>query len=41
MREIKAMVDEIVATIKVSEEKKKSLDEAVANGRSKESWFAS
>lgn len=39
--EIKAMVDEIVATIKVSEEKKKSLDEAVANGRSKESWFAS
>lgn len=39
--EIKAMVDEIVATIEVSEEKKKSLDEAVTNGRSKESWFAS
>lgn len=39
--EIVSMVDEIVATIKVSEEKKASLEKAVASGRSKESWFAS
>lgn len=39
--EIVSMVDEIVVTIKVSEEKKASLEKAVASGRSKESWFAS
>lgn len=37
--EIVAMVDEIIVTIKVNEEKKASLDEAIACGRSKESWF--
>ena len=39
--EIVAMVDEIVATIKASEEKKASLEKAIDSGRSKESWFAS
>jgi len=39
--EIVSMVDEIVFTIKVSEEKKTSLEKAIASGRSKESWFAS
>ena len=39
--EIVSMVDEIVVTIKISEEKKTSLEKAVASGRSKESWFAS
>ena len=39
--EIVAMVDEIIVTIKVNEEKKTSLEKAIANGRSKESWFAS
>lgn len=39
--EIVAMVDEIVVTIKVSEEKKASLEKAMDSGRSKESWFAS
>lgn len=32
---------EIIATLKLQEEKRSSLDKAVANGRSKESWFAS
>lgn len=39
--EIVAMADEIIVTIKVSEEKKESLEKAIASGRSKESWFAS
>lgn len=39
--EIVAMVEEIVVTIKVNEEKKASLEKAIASGRSKESWFAS
>jgi len=39
--EVEAMVDEIVLTIETSEKKKASLGEAIANGRSKESWFAS
>lgn len=39
--EIAKMSDEIVATLKVQEEKKASLEKAIANGRSKESWFAS
>ena len=38
--EIKAMVDEIVVTIKTSKEKQESLEKAIASGRSKESWFA-
>ena len=39
--EISQMSDEIIATLKVQEEKKASLEKAIANGRSKESWFAS
>ena len=39
--EVAQMCDEIITTLKVQEEKKKSLEEAIANGRSKESWFAS
>ena len=39
--EIAQMSDEIIATLKVQEEKKASLEKAIANGRSKESWFAS
>ena len=39
--EIEAMVEEIVGTIEINEEKKASLSETIANGRSKESWFAS
>lgn len=41
LEEIEAMVEEIVVTIEVSEDKKVSLSEAITNGRSKESWFAS
>lgn len=39
--EIVAMVDEIVVAVKTNEEKKASLEKALASGRSKESWFAS
>lgn len=39
--EIAQMSNEIITTLKVQEEKKASLEKAVANGRSKESWFAS
>lgn len=39
--EITQMRDEIMTTLKVQKEKKASLDKAIANGRSKESWFAS
>lgn len=39
--EIRKMTDEIITAIKTSEEKKSSLNKAVSNGRSKESWFAS
>ena len=38
--EIAQMSGEIITTIKVQEEKKASLEEAIADGRSKESWFA-
>lgn len=38
--EIQAMVDDIVSMLQVNEEKQKSLSVAIANGRSKESWFA-
>ncbi|HIS48606.1 MAG TPA: hypothetical protein IAB46_13845 [Candidatus Scybalocola faecigallinarum] len=33
--------DEIIMTLKVQEEKKVSLEKAISDGRSKESWFAS
>lgn len=39
--EIVRMSDEIITTLKVQEEKKASLEKAIASGRSKESWFAS
>lgn len=39
--EISQMSREIITTLKMQEEKKDSLEEAIANGRSKESWFAS
>lgn len=39
--EIAKMSDEIITTLKVQEEKQSSLGKAIANGRSKESWFAS
>lgn len=40
-KEIKEIAEGIISSINVSEEKSKSLNEAVNNGRSKESWFAS
>lgn len=39
--EIEKIADEIIATIEINEEKKEDLNRAIANGRSKESWFAS
>lgn len=39
--EVEAMVDEIISTIETNEKKKASLNEAINDGRSKESWFAS
>lgn len=39
--EINEMTQEILDTLKINEEKQYSLQEAVKNGRSKESWFAS
>lgn len=39
--EIQAMTKEIITTIEINESNKASLEKAVANGRSKESWFAS
>lgn len=39
--EINDITQEILHTLKVNEEKQNSLQEAVKNGRSKESWFAS
>ena len=39
--EVAEMSKEIISTLITQEEKKASLDEALANGRSKESWFAS
>lgn len=38
--EIAQISGEIITTLKVQEEKKASLEKAIANGRSKESWFA-
>ena len=39
--EIQAMTAEIISTLETAEANKKSLNSAIANGRSKESWFAS
>lgn len=39
--EIQAMSTEIIETLKITENMKKSQQEAIANGRSKESWLAS
>lgn len=39
--EIKQMISEIITTITLNEENKKLLNKAIANGRTKESWFAS
>jgi len=39
--EIQRITEEIITTIQVDEKNKSSLAEAVANGRSRESWFAS
>lgn len=39
--ELRNITDGIIAALEVTEEKQRSLDEAVKNGRSKESWFAS
>ena len=39
--EIQVMTKEIITTIEINESNKASLEKAVANGRSKESWFAS
>ncbi|MGM7636600.1 hypothetical protein [Bacillus sp. Hm123] len=40
-QEIQEISTEIISTIKVNEEKKLSLEQAISTGRSKESWFAS
>ena len=39
--EIQDMTAEIITTIQRNEDNKASLADAIANGRSKESWFAS
>ena len=39
--EIAELTDEIITTLKVDEENQISLNKAISNGRSKESWFAS
>lgn len=39
--EAKTISLEIISTLKTNEEKKSSLESAIASGRSKESWFAS
>lgn len=38
--DIGVMVDDIIDTLQVSEEKHRSLESAIENGRQKESWFA-
>lgn len=40
-KEVVQICDQIITTLKVQEEKKESLEKAISNGRSKESWFAS
>lgn len=39
--DVAEMSDEIITTLKVQETKQLSIEKAIANGRSKESWFAS
>ena len=39
--EIEKMSNDIITTLKIQEEKKASLEDAIQSGRSKESWFAS
>lgn len=39
--EIMQMTNEIIGTLNIHEDNKKSLSKAIENGRSKESWFAS
>ena len=39
--EIEAISNEIIDNLRITEKKKESLQEAIASGRSKESWFAS
>lgn len=39
--EIESISSEIIETIKINEDNKKSLENAIENGRSKEGWFAS
>lgn len=41
MAEIQGMTTEIIYTLENAEANKKSLNKAIANGRSKENWFAS
>lgn len=41
LEEIQAMTNEIITTIELDEANKISLEKAIENGRSKESWFAS
>ncbi len=40
-KEIEEMSSEIISTLELTTEKQNSLSKAIANGRSKESWFAS
>ena len=39
-QEVETMVDDIIESLQINEEKQQSLELAVANGRQKESWFA-
>lgn len=39
--EIQNITDDIISTLEITEKKQQSLEVAISNGRSKESWFAS
>lgn len=39
--EIQNITEDIISTLEVTKKKQQSLEEAISNGRSKESWFAS
>lgn len=41
LEEIRHITEEIITTIEINDKNKKSLEVAIADGRSKESWFAS
>ena len=41
LEEIQNITDDIIFSLEVTEKKQQSLEEAINNGRSKESWFAS